>query len=258
MGMKLHDLTAPLYGPENGTVAVLTGMRAQESPRRLQAVTKRERDNYIAVPTDGYVYHCKPVYDWKVTDIWRAAELLGWDYNRAYDIQAMLGTSPGMQRVTPPFGEEPLNGLWKYAQGWPELWEKMLNRVEGVGTAGRYALTDLYGAALKDPPPGMTWQEWTMSLIDLYPSRERAEIANNISACIKIHQRKTKRSIPDNEYDVHTGLSWKSMAQMVARGDLKGRKRGQMVQRAMDTMAKKKITFAEVLATEIADSEDTL
>lgn len=250
MGMKLHDLGPILYGPEHGTVADLTGIRAQESPRRLQTVTKREKDNYISDARLGYYYNCKPIYDWLVEDVWVAAAELGWDYNATYDIQAMLGTSTGMQRVTPPYGEEPLNGIWKFKEGWPDLWDKMLQRVEGVNTAGYYSLTELYGAALKEPPPGMTWQDWTMSLLDLYQPGERAEIAKNIAACIKVHQKKTKRPIPDDQYDFHSGLSWKSIAQMVCRGDLKGRKKGQMVQRAMDTMARMGLTYEEVLRME--------
>lgn len=250
MGMQLDDVGPVLFGPECGTVADLTGIRAQESPRRLQTVTKKERDNYIAEPRQGYYVNCKPIYDWRAEDVWVAAAREGWDYNRAYDIQAMSGISTGSQRVTPPFGEEPLAGLWKYAGSWPELWDRMLRRVEGVNTAGRYARTDLYGAKLKEPPPGMSWKDWAMSLLEMYPPKERGEIARSIAQVVRMHRKKTRRPIPEAEDDVMTGLSWRYVCQMVSRGDLKGRKKGQLVQRAITAAARKGLTFEDVKALE--------
>lgn len=249
-GMQLDDVGPCLYGPEVGTVGDLTGIRAQESPRRLQTVIRRERDNYIAEPRMGYWFNCKPIYDWRAEDVWVAAAKQGWDYNRAYDVQAMLGTSVSLQRVTPPFGEEPLGGLWKYAEGWPELWERMLRRVEGVSTAGRYALTDLYGARLKEPPPGMSWRQWALSMLELYPEPQRSEIARGLAGVLKMHRKKTKRPVPDAEDDVMSGLSWKYICIIVSRGDLKNRKKGQLTQRAMTAAARKGLTFDQVKALE--------
>jgi predicted phosphoadenosine phosphosulfate sulfurtransferase len=182
--------------------------------------------------------------------VWRAARQQGWDYNRAYDVQAMLGTSVSLQRVTPPFGEEPLGGLWKYAEGWPELWERMLRRVEGVNTAGRYALTDLYGARLKEPPPGISWRQWALSMLELYPEPQRSEIARGLAGVLKMHRKKTRRPVPDAEDDVMSGLSWKYICIIVSRGDLKNRKKGQLTQRAMTAAARKGLTFDQVKALE--------
>jgi predicted phosphoadenosine phosphosulfate sulfurtransferase len=250
MGMKLHDLGPLLYGPKCGTVADLTGIRTQESIRRLTVLLMKEHDNYISGPDFGYRYKCKPIYDWKTEDVWLATQKFGWDYNRAYDVQAMLGSSPSVQRVTPPFGEEPLMGLWKYKQGWPDLWDKMLARVDGVNAAGYYALTDLYGTALKEPPQGMTWQDWTHSLIKLYGPEQQKEIAANIAQAIRSHQKKTNRPIPEVESDPHSGLSWKFIALMVARGDLKGRKIGQLLMRACVEAKKRGLTPQEVIAAD--------
>ena len=249
-GMQVDDVGPALFGPECGRVADLTGIRAQESPRRMQTVLRKTRDNYVAEPRMGYYVNCKPIYDWRAEDVWRAAQQQGWDYNRAYDVQAMLGTSVSLQRVTPPFGEEPLGGLWKYAEGWPELWERMLRRVEGVNTAGRYAQTDLYGARLKEPPPGMTWKSWALSMLELYPEPQRSEIARGLAQALRLHRRKTARPVPDAEDDVMSGLSWKYVCQIVSRGDLKGRKRGQLTQRAITAAAKAGLTFEQVKALE--------
>jgi len=187
----LHDVAPMLYGPELGTVAEIRGIRAQESIRRLQSVTKRKTDNWIIqTPINNYFYPTSPIYDWTTEDVWVAPQKFGWDYNRTYDVLALAGVPPSLQRCTPPFGEEPLQKLWTYQVCWPEMWHKMINRVDGVATAGRYGLTDLYGNKPKEPPPNMSWKDWCYSLLELYPLNERKQIATNITEIIKLHQRR--------------------------------------------------------------------
>ncbi len=246
LGMSVPDTIPLLYGPERGSVACIRGIRTQESIRRLQSVTKRETDNWICqnpVGIYGNYYPTSPIYDWATEDVWIAPQKLGWDYNRTYDILSLLGTPPSLQRCTPPFGEEPLNGLWQYAQGWPELWHKMLKRVDGVATAGRYALTDLYGTKPKEPPPGQTWKDWCYSLLDLYPSDIKRQVAANVVEIIKLHQSKTKRPIPEIDSDPASGASWKWLCQIINRGDLKGRKQGMLTNKALDACKKLGITY---------------
>lgn len=127
----------------------------------------------------------------------------------------------------------------------------MLRRVGGVGTAGRYARTDLYGTQLKEPPAGMSWQEWSKSLLEMYPPKERAEIARSVAQVIRMHQRKTRRPIQETQDDVMSGLSWRYICQMVSRGDMKGRKKGQLTQRAITATKKAGLTFEQVKALEL-------
>lgn len=250
LGMSVPDAIPLLYGPERGSVACIRGIRTQESIRRLQSVTKRETDNWICqnpVGIYGNYYPTSPIYDWATEDVWVAPQKLGWDYNRTYDILSLLGTPPSLQRCTPPFGEEPLNGLWQYAQGWPELWHKMISRVDGVATAGRYALTDLYGTRPKEPPPGQTWKDWCYSLLDLYPPDIKRQVAANVVEIIKLHQSKTKSPIPEIDSDPASGVSWKWLCQIINRGDLKGRKQGMLTNKALDACKKLGITPEEAL-----------
>lgn len=158
--MTQADITPLLYGPELGSVAEIRGIRSQESIRRLQSVTKRETDNWITQnPIKGYFYPTSPIYDWTTKDVWVAPQKFSWDWNQTYNILALAGVPPSLQRCTPPYGEEPLQKLWTYSVCWPQLWHKMINRVDGAATGGRYALTDLYGTKPKEPPPGQTWKD---------------------------------------------------------------------------------------------------
>jgi predicted phosphoadenosine phosphosulfate sulfurtransferase len=184
--------------------------------------------NWLGGPRNGHNYPVSPIYDWTTFDVWTAPRLFGWDYNRSYDIMSMLGVAPSTQRVCPPYGEEPLGGLWIYAQGWPQLWHKMINRVHGAATAGRYANTELYGFGKLQLPEGMSWRDWTYALLELYPKDLKGKVANNISNLIAQHKTKTNRPLHETEADLMTGLSWKFLAMIANRGDLKERRKGQV------------------------------
>ena len=66
----------------------------------------------------------------------------------------------------------------------------MTERVKGCNTAKLYAKTDIYGWSPKDPPKGMTWQSWALSLLKLYPEAEQKEIGSNIKPCDQPPQEK--------------------------------------------------------------------
>ena len=227
-GDSVPDIAHYVYGPEHGTVADVRGIRADESLRRYRSVAQKTKLNWLGGPRNGHNYPVSPIYDWTTFDVWTAPRLFGWDYNRSYDIMSMLGVAPSTQRVCPPYGEEPLGGLWIYAQGWPQLWHKMINRVHGAATAGRYANTELYGFGKLQLPEGMTWREWTYALLELYPKDLKGKVANNISNLIAQHKTKTNRPLHETEADLMTGLSWKFLAMIANRGDLKERRKGQV------------------------------
>lgn len=245
-GDQIPELAHKVYGPEHGTVADVRGIRADESLRRYRSVAARAVDNWINSPRDGYSYPVSPIYDWTSLDVWVAPRLFGWDHNRAYDLMLKAGVPPSDQRVCPPYGEEPLSGLWIYAVCWPDMWHKMIARVHGAATAGRYAQTELYGYGKIDKPQGLTWREWTYSQLDLYPDEYKKIIAANLVTLIREHKKKSNRPIPEVEPDLLTGLSWKFLAMIVNRGDLKGRRSRQMTINATNARAKRGLSIDDV------------
>jgi len=246
-GMGVPELAHKVYGPEFGTVADVRGLRADESLRRYRAVAMKMRDNWIGAPRDGYSFPVSPIYDWTTIDVWTAPRLYGWDYNRAYDVMAKAGQAPSDQRVCPPYGEEPLSGLWIYAQCWPELWHKMIHRVHGAATAGRYARTELYGFGKLPKPDGLSYREWTFRLLDLYPPNLRSVVAGNLKQLMAVHKTKTRRPIHETEADPLTGISWKFLAMIANRGDLKARRSGTMTGAASIARDKAGLTVDDVM-----------
>jgi predicted phosphoadenosine phosphosulfate sulfurtransferase len=243
----------PFLGPEWGQVAAVRGLRASESMRRYQAIAKKQgREAWLAEGTrlqfaDGLTYVtnqtvCSPIYDWLDNDVWEAPRRFGWDYNRTYDIMAMAGIPRTKQRVCPPYGEEPLGALHIYAECWPELWGKMINRVPGAATAARYARTELYGWREIKLPAGKTWQKWFFELLARYPKETQRDIKKALALVLKQHAKKTVRNIPDEEDDPLTGISWRTFCKLVLGGDLKGRK---MQRLHVNINNKRKMTLEE-------------
>lgn len=249
IGMTMPDCSPLVYGPEHGTVADIRGIRAQESLRRLRMVSMKVEDNWIASPRLGFNSACSPIYDWTTEDVWLAPKLFGWDYNRTYDVFDKAGVGKHQQRVCPPYGEEPLGGLYQYAECWPQLWHKMIARVPGAATAGRYARTELYGFGGLQLPEGKTWRGWFDDLVAMWPPKYRRIILQNTAEMIDLHNRKTGgRSITEDTPDPISGASWRFMCEIACRGDLKGRRKYNMQLKGDATRKKTGQTLEEARA----------
>jgi predicted phosphoadenosine phosphosulfate sulfurtransferase len=258
----IPEFAPMMFDAADGKIAMVRGIRADESLRRYRSVANKVELNWLNGPVYSYwsdthkewqhgsgkgqIYMCSPIYDWVTFDVWTAPRLFGWDYNKSYDIMSMAGVSFSDQRVCPPYGEEPLGGLWIYAQCWPHMWHKMINRVHGAATAGRYANTELYGFGKLQIPQGMTWREWTYALLELYPKDLKGKVALNISLLIEQHKIKTNRPIHETEPDLITGLSWKFLAMIANRGDLKDRRKGQVGVQANNARNKAGVSMEDI------------
>jgi predicted phosphoadenosine phosphosulfate sulfurtransferase len=167
---SIPELNGFLYPQDGRSHCSLIGMRAQESLRRRRSVTMRVLDNWISQINDApWIDSCKTIYDMMTEDVWTSMSKAGWDYSTAYDTMTLMGIARHAQRVAPPFGQQPLLRLWIYAQAWPELWDKMTERVEGACAAARYANSPLYAAGahalLVVGEDGATVDEWREEML---------------------------------------------------------------------------------------------
>lgn len=230
--LYIPNLCPTLFDPvKHGTSVQVMGIRADESMRRRQAVSRRRHDNYIIVenaPTaPGGLMKAYPIYDWKIEDVWIAPRELGWETNYEYQVQSMHGISPSQQRVAPPYGEQPVRRLSMWAACYPELWDRMVERVEGAPAAARYATTELWGAGDRKmilKPEGMTWQEAIAQAIEAHPPDKRKWVAGKVKRTIGTHHRKVPRApILDDVPHPLTGVSWQYLYRLAVRGDYKDR-----------------------------------
>lgn len=225
----VKDQVAFFYPASVGSVANCTGIRTDESLLRYRAIA--DRGGGWITAWSANLWRVAPVYDWSVEDIWSAVHRFGWDYNTAYDKMHAMGVPLRDQRCAPPFGEEPIQRLETYRQSWPELWDKMIHRVDGAHCAAQHSRTELYGyrnTSEIGPDEGESWPAYIERLITRWPQREAAHMRSHIQGAIRYHRRKTKSAtIPDrNRKDTRSrsGMSWQAFAQIVLRGDFKGRR----------------------------------
>jgi predicted phosphoadenosine phosphosulfate sulfurtransferase len=222
-----------LFDQALGNCAFLFGVRAQESLRRMQimCVASKGRDQswiprYGDSPTNrGNLWKAYQVYDWKTEDVWTAPAQKGWDYNRAYDRFEMAGIGHSSQRCSPAFREEPILGLDRWAKCFPEVWEKMTDRVPSAAAAARYSRTELYGFRSRpEKPPGMTWPEFIIHYLAKHDSAAVAKVAGRVKTFTKTHYSKTTTPIAATTHYPITGVSWDFLLTIAMRGDFKGRR----------------------------------
>ena len=249
-GMTFQEFSPYLYNRSDGRIAMLTGIRTQESLRRYQVIAKKKNDAYINSKAENgrNQYRAFPIYDWSSEDVWLAVHKFGWDYNKTYDIfnQTKLYNNFLGQRVCPPFGEEPLRGLWIYSESFPEMWHKMLNRVDGVATAWRYGNSELYSNS-SSKPSHITYKEYLNVIIDSYEHDVRNDIKKTINGYIKNHNKESSKSIHDTEANPLSGVSWKWLCRVAIRGDFKNRQSNTLKPEAVKAREKLKITLEEAI-----------
>lgn len=246
--MSFQEFSSLLPEINAGSTVILTGVRTQESFRRMKAVSSKKNDNYIA--RNGNVAHAHPIYDMSSEDVWLCVNKFGWDYNRTYDIMNKTKLFNGFlaQRVCPPFGEEPLRGLWMYSECFPEMWHKMLSRVDGVATAWRYANTELYGYGKQTKPENITFREWAEVILESYDTVDIIAVKKNVNSIIKRHYDKTNDQIPDESHHPLTGTGWNFICKLITKGDFKGRTGPQLEGNAITAQQKLGIhTFDEAV-----------
>jgi predicted phosphoadenosine phosphosulfate sulfurtransferase len=230
-GMSFQEFSPFIYDRSEGKIAMLTGIRTEESLRRYRVIAQKNNDFYINAKVEPGSNQCRafPIYDWSSEDVWLAVHKYNWDYNRTYDLfnKTKLFNKFLTQRVCPPYGEEPLRGLWVYAECFPELWHKMLYRVKGVATAWRYANTELYGMP-KDKPLGLTWKEYMHIIIDSYEHDSKNLVKKTINRYIRYHNTSTKQSIPEEEPHPLSGICYKLLCNIAIKGDMKERQRSKI------------------------------
>lgn len=243
-----------LFPPqEYGEIGIIMGIRSEESLTRYRTILqtgegKRYEDYMINLKSKtalGNVWKVCPIYDMKTVDVWTAPHKFGWDYNTTYDLLEKLGLSHLAQRCAPPYGEEPMRGLWQYAIAFPDIWDKMQSRVAGAATAARYSNTELYAfGGMPDKPDDMTWKEFIDYQLMKHPEPYRSKIAKNINNFMRSHYQKTNEPLLTTHH-YQTGIGWNFLLKIAIRGDYKGRQIPKFTSDKKSIASQKKIYMEE-------------
>jgi len=176
LGMEFEDfmvMFAEWYQKVNGgVVGCGVGIRSDESLNRWRTIasdTKNMFENHKwttrLMPYEN-IYNFYPLYDWKTQDIWIAVSKNNYMYNEIYEMMYKNGVSIHEQRLCQPYGDDQRNGLDQFKSLEYETWEKVLNRVNGVNFGNIYARTSALGNIKSTKPDSMTWQEYSIFLLE--------------------------------------------------------------------------------------------
>lgn len=160
----------------NTKVACGIGIRTDESLNRFRTIAFQEKKirfqdynwtTQIKVNDKHInVYNFYPIYDWKVDDIWGAVSRLDLKYNEIYELMYKNGMSIYEQRLCQPYGDDQKNGLNQFKALEYDTWSKVLNRVNGVNFGNIYCKTTALGNIKSSKPVFMSWQEYTVFLLE--------------------------------------------------------------------------------------------
>jgi predicted phosphoadenosine phosphosulfate sulfurtransferase len=178
-GMEFEEFT-PKFGEwysekYDETVAIGVGIRSDESLNRFRTIVNDKKTQYKSKPWTTQlkinnkpqnVYNFYPLYDWRTSDIWGCVSKYDWEYNQVYEKLYKNGVSIHQQRLCQFFGDDQKGSLDQIRVLEPGTWEHALMRLSGVNFGNIYARTSLLGNIKSEKPEHMTWQEYTVFLLE--------------------------------------------------------------------------------------------
>ena len=160
----------------NKKTVCLLGMRAAESLQRYSGFLNKKygyKDECWITQQFKDVWCASPLFDWSSKDVWHANYLFGYDYNRLYDLYYMAGLKVSQMRVASPFNDYSKDSFNLYRVIDPEIWVRLVGRVQGANFGSIYGRTKAMGYRNITLPEGHTWKSYTLFLLDTLPARLR-------------------------------------------------------------------------------------
>ena len=152
----------------NEKACLLTGVRAEEAPRRAFLLTSH---NTYKGRTWGKIFDKKkeqfnfsPLYDWAVSDIWLAIHRNGWKYCRLYDEQWARGVSIRDMRLSALHHETALRSLTMLQEIDRATWDAVVERLPGANTIS-HLNKDAFSVPKELPYMFKNWDEYRAHLV---------------------------------------------------------------------------------------------
>lgn len=194
-GFDTRLFFAEWFSSQNGSTAVLIGIRADESLTRRGIFTSQHRKHMHK----GLVYSktinkdtCNfyPIYDWNTEDIWIANNKFGFDYNKIYDLYYQAGLTIDQMRVASPFHQCGQDSLKLYKVIDPNNWGKMVGRVNGCNFGGLYGGTSAMGWKKINKPEHFTWKQYAEFLLTTLPDASKKKFLYHLDRFRKVWEEK--------------------------------------------------------------------
>lgn len=171
-----------------GKTICLVGIRAQESLNRWRAIAQDKatyQDIRWTTRLDENVYAGYPLYDWTAEDIWIANAKCRFDYNKLYDLYHYAGLTVHQMRVASPFNDWAIGSLKLYRVIEPNVWGRMVGRVNGANFCAIYGETHAVAWKNIKLPKGHTWKSYVEFLLKTLPEVTRKTYEEKFTTSIK-------------------------------------------------------------------------
>lgn len=149
------------------------------------------------------------MYDWTTSDVWHANAVFHYDYNRLYDLYHMAGLRPSQMRVASPFNDYAKESLNLYRVIDPQIWVKLVGRVQGANFAAIYGKSKALGYRNITLPKGHTWESYTRFLLATLPARLRKSYMEKFQTSIHFWhtvggglEEQTIQELEEHGYDI--------------------------------------------------------
>lgn len=182
------------YHFKDKKACILSGVRVAESPGRLLGLTNEATYKEITWATRHNKekgqehYDFRPIYDWEIKDIWKAIHDNNWDYCKLYDYYYQYGVPINEMRVSNLHHVRAIRSIFRLQEIEPQTWNKMVERLSGINTAGHLNYDAFMTHNLELPFMFDNWFEYRdhllMNLIENKEDQER--FAQKFSAMDKL------------------------------------------------------------------------
>ena len=159
-------------------LAILCGVRAQESPARTKGLTTYPTykditwGRVVSRQRDHYVFH--PIYDWHYEDVWKAIHDHRWPYCPLYDYMYQHGRPAHLMRVSSVHHETAIVQLTFLQEIEPDTWDRLTARISGTNAVNQ--AKELYKCPRDLPPMFASWREYRDHLLDTLIEPDTREI----------------------------------------------------------------------------------
>lgn len=197
----------------NSKVASLIGIRTQESIHRWNAIKGKYKKNIYqniswSTKINDNLINFYPIYDWQFEDIWKYYSQFNIKYNEIYNFFYLKGIEYEKMRVCYAFGYKQREGLFLYHELESETYNKIINRVNGVGFYNLYHDENIVGFKNNYiKPKNLNWEEYVNFIIKTLP---------------KISANKYLKKI-NSFNDKKDEFFYKNIALMILKNDFQGK-----------------------------------
>lgn len=232
-GMEFEEFDV-LFGKwysQGKKTACFIGIRANESLNRFRTIASKTKvmfnNKQWTTEIGENLYNIYPIYDWTTQDIW-VYHYKNKDkpHNPLYDLMYKAGLTISQMRICQPYGDDQRKGLWLFHLIEPEIWARIVARVNGANSGALYIgeSGNINGYRKISKPEWHTWKSFANLLLNSMPQKTKEHYENKIYIFEKWWIRKGyPEGIPDEaplylEASKKVG-TWRRVCKTLLRND---------------------------------------